>query len=1802
VTSIENVVAEYPKTSTLLKKWYPIEEFYLYAIEKSKFTDEGSNSTYDRPLSGGCETLAIFGSPKVLRRRSRGGSKKTCFDTIWNVSKATGKTRKKGKEALGRKLNLVWHDDISETAKDLDDLVNFLYGRSDALFEKGDFRPNSDRWSEETMRWFFPYWCPYERSDFEEPSEDLGFAGSAARRLRLALLVRINFALAVRDREYESLERSWSNGPGAYGVGSFYDYSAYAGFNVSEQKKSTPHGRSNFQIHQKNGRGPSAKVDATSAAATNGEVRDYFSSFEMESSKPKRTRLDILKEGGDAFGSLTEETFSKPARDVSSISHRLFKLNVFLETNRRIYVALKGDSEASCARTRPSETFPSTSLPKVPKRRCRMDEKFVNVTRETVRTHEGLKTSLEFYESLLFEEEIANEEWDGFYREDVGALYEFFKKRKASHLEKREKFVSQALFTTDNVELFHAVGVGYDPRRRASGTSRDRFDISGSHRETTPLYDVDSDEPMKIYGTDKSLLVTVLYVVCACERIANYVKKKYASSLSHPSRVVEWFGTTASKTGAFPAFIDEKNDETDHREPVVRKFDKDHPFSKQNGKTMQKTTQSVYEKQIPGQMTKDFYDLLEKYLFCLHAYRMSFLSAMLYYKRAKKTREIRRAARDPGTSKSRDSLFESIFLDSPNFGRSDAEATGPIPTTDDRVPYAILFPFDGTDWSGEEGLRFLTHHKLPDISKIVKQVAFWSKGSGQDNVSAIAYAFQKSLTYRSQCRDTAKKTVDTCKNHPTVYEYFRFLLFLTFTGGYERYFPPTFSPSVESKISDVFGKSKTRKNGPTSRAVGSISNTDEGTDSDSDRIDRADARSEKTVKNTAKLKNDVKNWCDGRFFNYTVRPSFYSCLTFFDEILTHPTGSKKMLNFIKYQKIFTQQVWRENLVEVVRDRSHLREVQPYLDWNSLENSTDFALNYYRTFVDETLRLPRKVPETEKIDGEDDFSATHSKRPEAEKASPESAKNAKKKATSRNEVDPKSRPKARKDEHVRRRGENSTRFSDPRPNVEELYTPAVSETLRKLENGEEVGGENFFARILNFEVILERLKKMTKIFPFTKGSFPIEICDRMTLYQDKCIIYEQEKKMEISDLNRCLDLLRESEGELREANSVANTEEEERKKSRLEGSRIPSLGLTDDDDEPAAKNENESAIWDENLGCFAYDIVHESVLNESRKNQRVVKNLLLKIIAHSASFEESRKIPRCLSSTFEPAEDLGALPGVSKKHADMIEYLKDDDTDVNEEVVKHYLVYTIAELKDFKEEHAVPRETRDFLWKFATRYLKKKEGGATAVGPRDRDRDGSRWRLSEKETEKALTEHLGEEGLRVFYDLEQLYPDKMKPKSINDILENTSVRTFSNLYFLFRSVVFANSISLIPVESTVEKKTHEAMKRKRYEILEDQEDLPESAYDVYLTKCCNKITTPTSYGSYGQYGLSYDHGLSAIVCNRKSKKRAFSNAFEDRGKTFEDRGKTFEDRGKTFEDRGKKDSRLDFDLERDETTDIEGGPSIRTSSSPAASRGRGRGRGRGRTGTGRSETRGNRAATVKKSTEDAENMFDFSRSRECDGKTKFKIAKRIKRLRETASCFNSEAMKFNIRGYVLVRRTRGKSPKVYGHCPGCAQFHVVSPNGSYGLGGYACERCRRVTPENYLVGECRKCGAQVFDEQIGRSVKLPVVDVNDHENPIKRLIWCKHHGPKNFSRFSARPSATKRTTNKRAAEAVKWVSSYDTEIRAPTFLDAFERKPLRKKTKYGNIFGRDENEKKTMDQMDKEFALAGFKSSLASLGK
>lgn len=884
-----------------------------------------------------------------------------------------------------------------------------------------------------------------------------------------------------------------------------------------------------------------------------------------------------------------------------------------------------------------------------------------------------------------------------------------------------------------------------------------------------------------LFGSDYSLLVVILYIILSCDEKMRTVEAFFPVSLISSEKIIKYFGTSTSKYGAFPSFIDKENEEEEEHacspedvkagyyawlKPKVRVYDKNNAALKNVSKAFQNTAQKIYEKQIPHQRSRRFNEELEKYLFSLHSYRISFLSAFMYFVGCKSLASM----------------------------------------NDKNAPFDVLFPMGAKSTDRMEGLMQSTCYALPNAGKNLRNVEFW--GIHSSAMSNITTFWNKACPFRSQCRDMASKVISACKKNPAFYVFFRLILFLTLTGGYYRNARPVVTTMCDwsrykmvPRHLDVWGRldPNDKRN-----FLPRFSEEDSNSDEDDHVKGYFSTLDDEDVYNRMSWENLTT---DGRVFNYTVRPTFYTIYLHLIHLFDNEMGEKPLFDFIRNQKLFTQHIWRENLVHEMFKRPFLRETQPHFDMASFERNTDFATNIYRQ---------RSVQMTNVYKVNDKFS------PMWFDANRKLAHYV----------------RALEIEHV---CANMKKMSTIYAFNKEEFEPKILKDMNVLQD-----------QIIFYEMsimdMLKQLKGLRRLVEKLKPLHPIKL-EHVRLGKSM----DCEDNRSTSTLNENKSMLTRYYGENMasdwEKYYIVNVELESGEKESV--CIVPTDALSYGDGKTKTFHQKQAfvkkfLVESSNDSCKS---PHDQIILEDYRtfppnwlNTMAFEEAYLRLYASKGDTDKTELLDpnvcdreACMQCFLAYYED------------NFLNYILDDATVVDTQVVDKFIEMKETELEEYRKVTVLSDEIKSRIWNLML------DAGHT------------------KENADNLKDLFKHGGLQAYAKLLQLHPYKTKPQSIDNILNSMKLIDFSRLYFLLQCKLVVQSIELQRIDVDTENKIHDALFHYRYRLVEGLETLPESAYDVYITLCCHRIATSSTNGSYGQQRVCYHTTLNTITCGKKTKK-------------------------------------------------------------------------------------------------------------------------------------------------------------------------------------------------------------------------------------------------------------------------------------------------------------------------------------------
>jgi hypothetical protein len=120
--------------------------------------------------------------------------------------------------------------------------------------------------------------------------------------------------------------------------------------------------------------------------------------------------------------------------------------------------------------------------------------------------------------------------------------------------------------------------------------------------------------------------------------------------------------------------------------------------------------------------------------------------------------------------------------------------------------------------------------------------------------------------------------------------------------------------------------------------------------------------------------------------------------------------------------------------------------------------------------------------------------------------------------------------------------------------------------------------------------------------------------------------------------------------------------------------------------------------------------------------------------------------------------------------------------------------------------------------------------------------------------------------------QNIYETNFSPKAVKTQVENISVHDLWVMTWYISLIVRLSRISFIDLDVDTVNEIDEAIRRNRF-LLHPSEELPSSAYDVYVTICCERVASFHDIEMYGALDISYDVETNSICCSKKMTRAA-----------------------------------------------------------------------------------------------------------------------------------------------------------------------------------------------------------------------------------------------------------------------------------------------------------------------------------------
>jgi hypothetical protein len=328
-------------------------------------------------------------------------------------------------------------------------------------------------------------------------------------------------------------------------------------------------------------------------------------------------------------------------------------------------------------------------------------------------------------------------------------------------------------------------------------------------------------------------------------------------------------------------------------------------------------------------------------------------------------------------------------------------------------------------------------------------------------------------------------------------------------------------------------------------------------------------------------------------------------------------------------------------------------------------------------------------------------------------------------------------------------------------------------------------------------------------------------------------------------------------------------------------------------------------------------------------------------------------------------------------------------------------------------------------------------------------------------------------------LVDIYQDRAKPEHFRDCIIDINLRDFCVMTFYFNVVAMLDVMQFVPLSAEMVQSTDNAMMNHKLKLYPGQ-PVPENAYHVTISLCCNRICTLMGTGKHGDKKVAYDIEQEAYVCALKLP--AGSACLDEVSLQENDDEENDDD----------DDSENDDDDEEDENDeDIANDTNLVS---------------------GILDAQYNEDLDLGLS-EWKTGQFVVSRKKSAQRKAKRSQVKenaKLLRLERKAWCrlpCGQPVITINLRGRALVWGTLLEKMSMYMHCPSCAGLHmftILNYSGSE-TGAYRCTQCARKELMHLPYRSCAFC-QQDNPLQVPADSWLNVPS----EHGLERLYFCKMH--------------------------------------------------------------------------------------------
>jgi hypothetical protein len=333
---------------------------------------------------------------------------------------------------------------------------------------------------------------------------------------------------------------------------------------------------------------------------------------------------------------------------------------------------------------------------------------------------------------------------------------------------------------------------------------------------------------------------------------------------------------------------------------------------------------------------------------------------------------------------------------------------------------------------------------------------------------------------------------------------------------------------------------------------------------------------------------------------------------------------------------------------------------------------------------------------------------------------------------------------------------------------------------------------------------------------------------------------------------------------------------------------------------------------------------------------------------------------------------------------------------------------------------------------------------------------------------------------VMMDLVKVYQGKCMPAEFRKQLWKISqVSDFVVVCYYFNVLTMLERISFIDFDADTIRKTDESMMRHRFK-LHPGERLPDSAYDVSIALCCERICTMMGDEKHGNYKVAYNLDKQSFVCIH--------------GKSLNDDNEEDEEENEEEED----------DDDNDEGEDAE-------TQMAAIHAGEGQ------------------FATIEDLLENLRIKDKVSDAAAAKGRgtKRDRITEERKQVRNHRKRFNKipcgqPVITINLRGRALIWGNTRQRKKQVMHCPTCGALHIytVLNFAESETGAYRCNECARKDAMHVQANICAYCqrsatewldvlclGSRDPQQQHATTTFNPILNPDDVR---QRLYFCSVH--------------------------------------------------------------------------------------------